>query len=285
MLGRPMLAAKYDPAAQRFPCLASPKLDGVRALTFEGHFYSRTLKLLPNSYAQSLASSLPSYLDGELIVGSPTAKDCLQRTVSGVMSQGGTPDITYHVFDTQSKEPFDKRFASLPESVLRVPQTIITADEELQIYYADALSLGFEGVILRDPLSPYKNGRSTLKQGYLIKMKPLADCEGRIIGFTELMRNENPKEISELGLTKRAHLQENLTPSGTLGALEVRCINGPYQGTTVEVGTGFTAAQRQEIWDSRVSLLGSIITFSYFPYGIKDRPRHPVFRWFRPSGC
>ena len=38
-------------------------------------------------------------VDGELIVGNPTAHDVFQKTTSGVMSKEGEPDVTLYAFD------------------------------------------------------------------------------------------------------------------------------------------------------------------------------------------
>ena len=42
---------------------------------------------------------------------------------------------------------------------------------ELHIYGQKCLDRGFEGVILRNPSSKYKNGRATAKEGEIINVK------------------------------------------------------------------------------------------------------------------
>jgi len=62
--------------ALAFPLLGSPKLDGVRALMFEGVLVSRSLKAIPNVFLQKKAlADVAHGLDGELIVGDPMAGD------------------------------------------------------------------------------------------------------------------------------------------------------------------------------------------------------------------
>ena len=89
-----MLAAKTDGKGLSYPLLASPKLDGVRALIINGIVMSRSFKPIPNAHVQELFGR-PEYngLDGELIVGAPTDKDVYRNTTSGVMSQAGEPDV------------------------------------------------------------------------------------------------------------------------------------------------------------------------------------------------
>ena len=86
-----MLAGKAtDLGALRFPILASPKLDGIRAtIGGKGDLYSRNGKLLPNKWVQEIGYPHLAGLDGELICGEPTAPDCFRKTSSAVMSIEG----------------------------------------------------------------------------------------------------------------------------------------------------------------------------------------------------
>ena len=102
-LKRPLLAAKTTDEDLRrltWPMLASPKIDGIRALVVGGKLVSRTLKPIPNKYTQALFGR-PELegLDGELVVGQPWDRNLMQQTTSGVMSHGGEPPVWYHVFD------------------------------------------------------------------------------------------------------------------------------------------------------------------------------------------
>lgn len=82
---RPMLSAKLEEPV--FPYLASAKLDGVRALIKDGQVVSRTLKPIPNRHIQSMLNNLAlNGLDGEIICGDPTDKDCFRNTTTVVMS-------------------------------------------------------------------------------------------------------------------------------------------------------------------------------------------------------
>jgi len=97
---RPMLAAKTDGENITYPCLVSPKLDGVRAIVRHGQVVSRTLKPIPNTHVQRLfGRAALEGLDGELIIGDPTAEDVYRKTVSGVMSEDGKPEVKFYVFD------------------------------------------------------------------------------------------------------------------------------------------------------------------------------------------
>ena len=66
---RVMLATDYDPEKLRFPVLASPKLDGIRAYVKDGVVLSRQNKPIPNDHVQSLFSKY-EHFDGELAADS-----------------------------------------------------------------------------------------------------------------------------------------------------------------------------------------------------------------------
>lgn len=98
------------------------------------------------------------------------------------------------------------------------------------------------------------------------------------MGFEPLYHNANPLAADELGYAKRSSHQENQVPLPTLGALKVE-----YQDNIVHIGTGFTQAQRQEIWNNKGIYLNKLVKFKYFPVGVKKLPRHPVFLGFRDA--
>ncbi len=138
---------------------------------------------------------------------------------------------------------------------------------------------GYEGSMLREPSGGYKCGRSTTKQGTLLKLKQFEDTEAVIIGFEELLHNNNEAVKNALGHTERSTHKENRTGGETLGAFVVHPIGEPT--LVYKVGTGMTAEQRQQFWDSRSSLKGQLVKVKYFAQGIKNVPRFPVFLGFR----
>jgi DNA ligase-1 len=288
---RPMLAAKLDDMPARYPLLASPKLDGVRALIINGEVLSRSLKPIPNQHVQELfgRQALEGF-DGELIVGSPVASDAYRATMSGVMSQSGEPDVTFHVFDnyTLAYETFDVRLASVVRAIIKlrngnrrihsVPHILVSHDEDLLRYETCMLSEGYEGVMLRHPDGVYKHGRATLREGSLMKLKRFEDSEAVVLGCDELMHNANEATRDELGRTKRSSHKAGKVGRGTLGALHVRDVKS---GVEFDIGTGFDDATRKALWGVRTTLPGKLVKYKYFPSGSKDKPRFPVFLGFR----
>jgi DNA ligase-1 len=287
---RPMLAGKFDPNTCTWPKIASSKLDGIRMIVEGGVGMSRSLKVIPNTFVQDWVwkyhQSIEG-LDGELIVGPPNAPDVYRRTNSGVMSKDGQPDFAFYVFDDQShpkttyrmRRPEKMPSIEIPRLVIH-QHTLCRSLEELDILEAAYLEQGYEGVMLRDPMGLYKEGRSTTREGWLIKVKRFEDGEAKIIGFEEEMANNNVLQLNELGRAKRSSHQENKVGKGTLGALI--CLGtSVFPGIKFNVGSGFDAAERAVLWDTREDLIGQEIKFKFFSVGVKDAPRHPVFLGMR----
>jgi len=289
ILFKPTLAATMkDTSKLRFPLLASQKLDGIRATVQGGKLLSRTLKPIPNENVQALFKGLPEGLDGELIVGDPLAPDAYRKTVSLVMSDDKPLDwfkgeqVSLWVFDKKSELPFRDRLDQARQAcsghVIYVQHICINNLEELDTFEAKLLAKGAEGVMLRSYEGPYKQGRSTENEGYLVKVKRFEDSEAEILGAFEEMHNDNAKETNELGRTKRSTAQAGLIPSGVLGGFDVRDLK---TGVEFSVGSGFTAEMKAEYWQARENLVGSIIKYKHFPSGGKDKPRHPIFLGMR----
>lgn len=282
---RPMLAATVaEVAALRMPLLASPKLDGIRAIVLGGVVVSRNLKPIPNRHVQALFGR-PEYegLDGELLVGDPTDPRAFLGTTSAVMSRDGEPDVYLHAFDdvTDQALPFLDRYALVKRRVggrvVLVEQAFVHSVDHIDAYERQALNRGFEGVMLRDANAPYKQGRGTLSRQDLLKLKRFEDAEARVEGFEELLHNSNEATTSLLGLTERGHSRDGMVGMDTLGALRVVGIGGRWDGVSFNIGSGFDAATRAAIWADRAGWVGRLVKFKFFPLGSKDAPRFPIF--------
>ena len=280
---KPMLASPAEDHLIQWPVLASAKLDGVRAIVRGGVVLSRALKPIPNKNVQKRFSHL-EHFDGELIVGASNHPDVLRATTSGVMRVAGDPDVSFHVFDHVASPltPYSQRHHELllvkkpTAGVTIVKQTRLFDSETLLEYETYVLDQGYEGVMLRHPDAPYKFGRSTAREGYLLKVKRFHDDEFEIVGFEEEMFNANEATTSELGRTKRSSHKANKIPKGRLGALVLK-----YGDTTFNCGTGFNDAERERIWTERESYLGMLAKIKYFAHGIKDVPKLPSFLGIR----
>lgn len=279
---RPLLGAKVDDLRQlRYPYFASIKLDGIRALKYGPELMSRTLKTIPNRAVREALIDVPSGWDGELILGEPNDPDVYRNTNSRVMSRDlSGAGVRFFVFDNfEARGDFSQRLATihdLPPVVIKLDQILVSSSEEAVEFEERALRQGYEGIVLRRPDGRYKYGRSTLREGFLLKVKRFTDAEATVVGFEEQMHNANPADLDERGYTKRSSHAEGKVPAGVLGALVVN-----WKGHELRVGTGFDASERAEIWRNQNQFLGKIAKFKYLPIGMKDLPRHPVFIGWR----
>lgn len=291
MITRPLLAATLeDINSLRFPVLATPKLDGIRVLKVGGKAVTRKFKPVPNTHIREvLEKYLPDGVDGEIMT--PGTFNDIQ---SKVMSFDGKPEFTFYAFDyvkDSLTKPYKDRMldmlndlesvvrdSTLPFSINLLTPVLVRTIEELLELESQCLEHGFEGVMIRQPDSKYKCGRSTPKEQILMKLKRFLDAEARVIGFEEKMHNDNAQEKDEFGLSKRSSKKDGLQPTNTLGALLVEDIT---TGIKFGIGSGFDNALKKEIWDNRTKYMGKLVKYKYQPVGQKEAPRFPVFLGFR----
>ena len=286
---RPLLSCEVPLDKVKFPIYISTKFDGIRALVIDGVVYSRSLKPIRNKHVQKLfGKSEYNGFDGELIVGDIYAKDVFQKTTSGVMSEDGTPDVTFHVFDLWSMptSDYEYRQRELQEMLLNneeyegVVYTMIhkcQTVEDLEFFLNHEKNVGGEGLIGRNPNGAYKYGRSTPKEQLSIKFKFFESEEFEVVGFTERMHNTNEQKRDALGYAERSSAKDGMIPINTLGSLVLKY----GDDTTFNVGTGFSDALRDEIWFNQEKYLGKLASIRYMSVGAKDKPRIPSFIWFR----
>lgn len=283
---KPMLAGTAGKNI-RLPAMVSPKLDGIRCLVIDGVAVGRSLKPIPSKFVQEYYGRKQlNGLDGELIVGQSTAPDVFHRTSSGVMSVEGDPNVEFFVFDNiLANGGFGKRFKTVQGRIRKyghlgiraVVHHAVETIDQVKAWEKHYLAEGFEGLMLRDPDGPYKHGRSTTREGWLLKLKRFTDAEARILGARELMHNMNKAERNELGYLERSSHKSGKVESGLLGALLVEDI---LTGVQFEIGTGFTRDQRAQLWEM-ADLVGRVVKYKSQPTGVKDKPRFPVFLGFR----
>jgi len=280
---KPMLAATVKDASQiQYPIFASPKLDGVRGIV-NGELRSRSLKRFPNEHVEALFSrKVLAGFDGELILGSPTAKDVYRVTNGACARHEGEPNVKFWAFDlwnhagpfkTRLKE-LEKRASKVLDDVILLPQTLIENEEQMKEYEELKLSDGYEGVILRSPDGLYKFGRSTIREQGMLKLKRFEDGEAEILAIEEEMENTNEAKTNALGRTERSSHMEGLVPKGRAGTL---CVKDCVSGVEFRIGTGLDDDDRVYYWKHRLAVVGKIVKYKHFTVGAKDKPRHPVY--------
>ncbi len=273
-----------------YPVIASCKVNGIRMIVSDGVGYSRSGKPLPNKHLQQWCKENAEYLenlDGEVLVGDLTDEFSLNKTTSGINSIEGCPDFTYVVFDLVDFElGYEFRIKKAMGQLLKgrmdteemrkavlIQNTWINTPEALIQYHEDNIQKGYEGSVCRLPNAPYKQGRSTVKQQYLMKIKPMHDSEFVIVGYFEEMQNTNEKELDERGYSKRSTKKEGMIPKGTLGGF----ICKTPEGYEFRVGSGFTAEMRRDFWQRRDAFIGKLAKVKYFEVGMDKVPLLPVF--------
>lgn len=293
-----MLAASEIPSEDSltFPLLASYKLDGIRSPITSGIAMSRKMLPLPNRHMQEWVSKYGEHLnglDGEMIVGPPNLPTTFNTTTSGIMKASGTPEFTFYVFEhwgvhwwsAQARyERLKDAFSKLPSEVLAhavlVEQRAISNLSELRAFYAEALELGYEGLILKDPFAPYKFGRSTLKAGHAMKWKEFIDYDCKIVEVKQGKTNTNEKTVDELGHAKRSTAKAGKVHIEEVGGFVVECIdpNSIYHGMQFNCGPGsFTQEELRNLWHIRFMLPGRVIRVKSQKLGGKTLPRFPSF--------
>jgi ATP-dependent DNA ligase len=268
------------------PLLVQPKLDGIRVQVHNGVAYSgRNLKLLPNEYIQSWCQAYLTHehLDGEMTVidnegqtlgfaNTPSDSGEDRGIESHLMTRLGAPNFVYTVFDELHHPTlrYELRL-NLADTCVgflqsigqgrRIKRIVSVATNEVDFLEGlmDCYIGPYEGIVLRLASGPYKHGRSTFNERYLLKYKSFVDDEAYVLYMEELIRDDG-------------------TRGNTLGALVCRSANFEE---TFKIGTGFTSAQRDMIWRGGGKYWHQQLTYKYQPHGTKTRPRSPVFLRFR----
>jgi DNA ligase-1 len=244
-----LLAESWDNSLDLSGWWMSEKLDGVRAWWDGTQFLSR----LGNRYHAPdwFVEGLPkTVLDGELWID----RKAFQKTVSIVRRQDKSDHwkgVRFLIFDApQAGGPFEERveylrdgFGTWRNQYAALHEHMLCTDlSHLRQELARVESLGGEGLMLREPGSVYRAGRSAT----LLKVKTFRDAEAEVLGH-------------EPG--KGRH-------KGRLGALLVRLPSGKE----FSVGTGFSDKQREN-----PPPVGSQITFRYQELSDGGIPRFPSF--------
>ncbi len=285
-----MLAATLEPEDLKtviYPVFCTPKLDGIRCLKNEGKAVSRKFKSIPNTFIRTNIEKFAlEGFDGEIII---EGMNWNERS-SAIMSEDGEPDFTYMVFDycQDPSEGYNNRMRNLFGCIheFKFPHinclfpVQINNEAELLLFEKQCLSEGHEGIMLRSPSGPYKFGRSTPKERYLMKFKRFTDGEAIILSVYEKMHNTNKATIDALGHSKRSSHLAGQIPAGTLGGFWVRDIKSG-QEFGVGTGEGLNDELRATVWSNQTAYIGKILKFKSQESGAKNKPRFGTFIGFR----
>jgi DNA ligase-1 len=243
-----LLAHKWEVDHDPTGWWMSEKLDGIRAYWDGEGFVSRLGNrfVAPAWFVESLPANT---LDGELFAG----RKLFQKTTSIVRSGAGGDawkQLRYVVFDAPNHGgTFEERSAFCRELLAaELPyaawheHVACEGFDHLRRELARVEGLGGEGLMLRQPRSPYVAGRSST----LLKVKTFHDTEARVVDH-----------VAGAGKHK-----------GRLGSLLCELPDG----TRFNVGTGFSDAER-----TSPPPIGAVITFRYQELTPDGVPRFPSY--------
>ena len=304
----PMLARDVNEAKLKFPVVVSNKIDGSFAFIQNGKLLARSLKLHENKYVTQQYSN-PDFegLRGELIAGfNPVAEDLCRNTSSALRTVTGEPETSLWCFDYVTPGTkdlgYEQRSTLLFNKVLElqhkgyhyikfVPVDVAHNLEQYKQFQQHCLEQGYEGCVVRCPDAKHKEGRSSAVKPELWRWKPWSSAEIRVQYLVEELKNNNVATKNELGYTERSTHKQNLEPSGTLGAivgLLVTPVLDCYGKLIADVGTELTIATGSLkaddclfYWLKPDELVGKVVEFEYFSYGLKDKPRFAQFKRIR----
>jgi DNA ligase-1 len=262
---------------------ASRKLDGIRCLTIirEGsvRFYSRSGKefeTLGKLRDDILSLGIDNIvLDGEICLMGLDQSDDFQGILKQIQKKDHTiSNPKYWVFDILSLEEFESAKGSEPLSARIVrhvsqkiqqsdimtllPQIKISEESILLDLKNESKRMGWEGLILRRDVG-YEGSRSK----NMLKVKEFYDAEYQVKDLII-----GPQRIIEAG----AEVTEVV-----LSAIVI-----DHLGSRVQVGSGFSLAERRRFKDHPEEILGHTVNVQYFEE-TQDKDgnnslRFPVFK-------
>lgn len=256
------LAHKYKQGLPIKKWLMSEKLDGMRCIwNSEDSLFSRAGNRVhaPKTFMDALPRGI--VLDGELFLGRGKFQECMSIVRSHIPDEKRWSQIKYVVFDAPSQRPFVERVQDAKDAVAAstepstkqfvqvLDHTICLGHQHIENELKRVEAVGGEGLMLRNPLEPYRGGRIH----DLLKVKSSHDAEALVIG----------------------HVPGKGKHEGRLGALLCRM---PDSKNEFKVGTGFTDADRM-----CPPKIGCMVTYSYFELTKASIPRFPAFVHVRPS--
>lgn len=246
----------------KFPAAVQLKMDGMRfnAIVKDGkvEFRSRNgkeIQLLGNLEKEfaELAGDIDCVFDGELLVKEngkildrQTGNGILNKANKGKISAAEAAMVHATVWDLiplilfqdgYCGTPYQTRFSSLqmmdlPEKINLVEHTVVCDYDAAVSIFEEYLAQGQEGIILKDMNGVWENKRSKTQ----IKFKGEMECDLKIVAVEE-------------GSGKAA---------GMLGAIVCESADGIVK---VNVGSGFSDAQRKQYW--KESLVDKIVAVKY----------------------
>ena len=225
----------------------SEKLDGIRGYWDGKKLYTKNGNLIhtPKYFTKNFP---PFELDGELW----TKRDDFENIQNIVLDKAPSKDwkkITYNIFEVpNTKGDFLTRLKKAKEWFVKHPNEKVNIikqikckdEEELNSFLEKIIDQKGEGVIVKDPTTPYHTGRSP----HILKVKKFLDMEGKVIGYNY---RDDKKTIKSLQIELENKIVFNL-------------------------GTGLSEKERLS-----PPKIGDMVTFKYYGFTKKGKPKFAGF--------
>ena len=297
---KPMLAVNTEADQVKLPVMGSLKLEGVRAIITPAGLFTRPLKKFGNDRFLSIqfkdiiefCRDTGIYMEGELYCHGMEFNE-----ISSICRRKDHPDtgeLILYLFDAYDPSmeswAFAKRASYIRNvafdldsyNVKAIAQTMHISAQQIKDEYAKALSEGYEGYVLKDPLGSYKHGRSTLSEQKFLRMKDELTYDGVVVDIIERFTNLCESEENELGMLSKRQDKDLKEPTGLAAVAIVKCNSFPDL-IRVTLSRGIKdyqktprSASRKEIWENKERYIGKHIRFVGIP--VKGQlPRAPRF--------
>lgn len=233
----------------------SEKFDGVRGFWDGRQLLTRGGKAL-NPPAWFVANYPPFAIDGELW----TKRADFENIVSIVRRKKADnrwKNISHQIFEVPNQTGglfnrlavLKKYLAAHPNSAIKIIKQIpIKKQTQLAVYLAKITAKGGEGVVVRNPDTPYQVGR--LSSAFKLKKYLDSEC---LVQKILIGKGRNADRMGSILCQTK-------------------------EGKNIKIGSGFSDKMREN-----PPLVGSEITFKYYGLTRKGKPRFPVFLRIRPA--
>lgn len=265
-----MLAYPYD---ERYwmqmhkPAVVQPKLDGIRCIAIRNDDDTWTL----TSSTGKVITSMPhinqdlqeifkehhevTKVDGELYKSNWNFNK-ISSVVNRINPADNHNQIMYWMFDLPTRhDPLLIRLKTLARFMgyfcMPLSYALVSTEEQVYEHLHQYIQMGYEGIMIKDPVSSWENKRST----EWLKLKPHKSDTYKIIGFLPLERQDG-------------------TIEKMVGSIQVTT----SLGEIFFVGSGslFTDEQRRQLWTRRQELIGQYLVVKYQEITPRGVPRFPV---------
>lgn len=296
---KPMLATNANLDKMQFPIMSSKKLEGVRGEFTHNGLFTRPLKRFNNKLlALKFHKIIECCKSNHIVIEGEFYKHGIPfNEISSMCRKADDQrieNLEFHIFDMYSEIMSDARFSlrvdfikmikeQLGSDVVIVDQHLHKSKEEVIKFYEDCLEDGYEGWVGKDPDSAYKLGRSTVNEGYYIRLKPEDTFDGVVIDIVERLENLCPSEENELGLMSKKQDKDMKASTGlaAVAIVKSKAFNKPIRVSLSRGILDYTdtnkSPSRASLWANRGDYIGKNIRFVGFTIKGMDLPRSPRF--------